>query len=124
MARRKQKKPAPKLKRPPPPRETISVPRPRATARQRRTKSQVQQIVADAYKAVFTSPLGEIVKADLMQWCNVFNPIAEADPINLGIRIGERNVALRIAQMMGLRPEHFPDEAWKVADEINAMAGA
>lgn len=90
-----------------------------------RTKAQVEAMIADAYRAVFTSPLGEVVKADLMQWCNVFNPIAEADPINLGIRIGERNVALRIAQMMGLRPEHFPAEAWATADQINSMmAGA
>jgi len=90
-----------------------------------RTKVQAERAIAEAYQIVFDSPLGRVVMADLMQWCNVYNPIAEADPINLGIRIGERNVALRIAQMKGLRPEHFPTEAWATADQINSMmAGA
>lgn len=104
--------------------ETIRVPRPKPPVQTRRTKAQVEMIIADAYKVVFTSAAGEIVKADIMQWCNVYNPVTETDPINLGMRMGERNVALRIAQMLGLRPEHFPVEAWKAADEINAMAGA
>lgn len=95
------------------------------SAPRKRTKAEAELAVAEAYKLLFSSPHGQIVKADLMQWCNVFSPISEADPINLGIRIGERNVALRITQMMGLQPADFPAEAWATAGQLNnMMAGA
>jgi hypothetical protein len=107
---------------PSPPRGGVSV---GGNKSSRRTKAQAERIIAEAYQMVFSTPQGAVVLADLMQWCNVYNPVSEADPINLGIRIGERNVALRIAQMKGLRPEHFPTEAWATADTLNSiMAGA
>lgn len=108
----------------PPPKPTGGVtsggnPRPRA-----KSKAAIQAQLAEAYQIVFSSPLGALVKADLLTWCNVYNPVTETDPISVGVRMGERNVGLRIAQMMGLRAEHFNADAWAAATSTDEMMGA
>lgn len=100
---------------------SVPVPRPAAP---RRTRKQHKLATAEAYRITRQSPSGETVIADLMLWCGAFNPIESDDPIKIARAVGRRDVAMHIAQMLGLRDEHFPDEAWKtsaLADQLMGM---
>ena len=102
---------------------TIEMPSARPE-RKKRTRADVDRGLADDYRAVFNSPQGERVKADLMLSGNVYHEIQGDSLFALGIKEGERRVALRIAKYLGLRPEHFPVEAWATAEIANNMMGA
>jgi len=129
MARRKQK-PVPTFRRKPVPKSVparlgsvIELPA-APVSRKKRTRADVDRSLADDYRAVFSSPQGERVKADLMLCGNVYHEIQGDSLFALGIKEGERRVALRIAKYLGLRPEHFPAEAWAAAEVAdNMMAG-
>lgn len=108
------------VRRPPPVADPVTRP-PLPRAAPRKTKRQRDLELAEAYRITFQSPFGEKVLADLMLHCGVYNPIDDRDPITVGMRMGERNVAMHIAKMRGLRPEHFPDEAWRVAGIADEM---
>lgn len=77
-----------------------------------KAKSQIMRELSEAYRVTFSTAFGKLVKADLMQFCGIYSEIAETDPVAIGKRLGERNMALRIVQMVGLRPEHFEAAAW------------
>lgn len=85
------------------------------------TRAKTQAAIADTWKAFYGSPEGRAAIADLMVWCNVYTPIEESDPIVIARATGERNVALRIAQLIGLQPAAFPSNAWEDADILDRM---
>ena len=90
-------------------------------APKRRGTADIQRELSEAYKMVFNSLFGQRVKADIFTYCNVYHPIEGNDLYQIGKREGERNVALRIAQMLGLRPEHFETDAWDTSGTIDNM---
>lgn len=59
--------------------------------------------------------------ADLMVWCNVYSPIETNDPIELARLNGERNVVMRIAQLMGTKPGDFLANAQDDTDILDRM---
>ena len=93
--------------------------------RPKRSKSVKQRSLelAEAYRIVRQSPYGERVIADLMLMCSVYHDVEGSDPIEVGRGLGRRSVGLHITKMLGLMPEHFPDEAWRVASTADEMMG-
>jgi len=91
------------------------------TTKRRRTRADIGRDLSEAYRVVFNSVFGEKVKADIFTYCNVYHEIDGKDLYEIGKRQGERNVALRIAKMLGLRPEHFDTDAWDTAGAIDNM---
>lgn len=98
-------------------------PLPPRPARQAKSKKQQQLDLAEAYRIVRQTPYGERVIADLMLMCSVYHDVEESDPIAVGRGLGRRSVGLHITKMLGLRPEHFPDEAWRTATVADEMMG-
>lgn len=66
--------------------------------------------MAESWKGFYQSEGGRVAIAELMVWCNVYTPVMTNDPIELARYQGERNVALRIAQLIGHKPEVFIKE--------------
>lgn len=56
-----------------------------------------------------------------MTWCNVYTASDASDPITMAREQGERNVALRIVQMIGLKAADAPVDAWEDADILDRM---
>lgn len=67
--------------------------------------------MAESWKGFYQSEGGRVAIAELMVWCNAYTPLTTNDPIELARFQGERNVALRIAQLIGHKPELFPAQA-------------
>jgi len=82
-------------------------------------RAKANNAIADAWKGFYQSPAGRLAIADLMVWCNVYHDTATIDPIQLAREAGERAVAQRIAQLIGLRPETFPQQAWDDTDILD-----
>lgn len=114
-------------KAPPPPEITtpspIIVP-PRVSQSRRKSKKEQQLQIAEAYRVINASHHGRMVFTDLMMMCGAYSAIESNDPIALAKAMERKNMACHIAQMLGLRDEHFPDEAWKTADHANELIGA
>jgi hypothetical protein len=86
----------------------------------KKTPTKVKQELSTVWKDFYHGP-GRAAIAELMVWCNVYSSIETNDPIELAKAEGERAVALRIAQLIGLRPEHFPTQSWDDADTLDRM---
>lgn len=97
---------------------------PRPASTRRKTKKQQQLEIAEAYRAIRQSAVGQLVITDLMMFCGAYSQIDTNDPIALAKSAERRNMACHIAQMLGLRDEHFPDEAWATTDRANELMGA
>jgi hypothetical protein len=74
--------------------------------------------VSDAWKQFYQTPDGRIAIAQLLLASGVYVPIETSDPLEMARLNGERNVALRIVQMIGLKPEEFPTQAVEDEDII------
>lgn len=110
--------PAPEIAAPAP----IVIPRP--APRKRKSQKQIQLEIAEAYRITNQSPYGKTVLTDLFMWCGSFSDVSTNDPIALAKAMERKNMAAHIAKMLGLRDEHFPDEAWRVSEEATSLMGA
>ncbi len=124
MSKRKPKRASPTFAAKPPPKADAFV-RPLPPRPTRRAKSKRQQSIelAEAYRIVRQTPYGERVIADLMLMCSVYHDDEGSDPFAVGRLLGRRSVGLHITKMLGLQPEHFPDEAWRTASVADEMMG-
>lgn len=59
------------------------------------------------YRAVFNTPAGDRVLADLVAACHVLKPIPPGDALASAFAEGERNVALRIMAFLHYTPAEF-----------------
>lgn len=122
MAKRKPKPKAPTFARKPAAPADVAPMRVRSRG-ERKTRLQAELELAEAYRVVRESPYGSKVIADLLLTCSVFHDDEASEPIAVGRALGRRSVGLHISRMLGLRPEHFPEEAWAVADTASEMMG-
>ena len=57
--------------------------------------------LVEAYRSVFETPQGEVVRAHLAKTCHVFEPVVvQGDPHLTYMRDGERRVVLSILKML------------------------
>lgn len=87
----------------------------------RSPRAKADTAIADAWKGFYQTPHGRAAIADLMVWCNVYNDTGTTDPIQLAREAGEASVAKRIAGLIGLKPEAYPQQAWDDADILDGI---
>jgi hypothetical protein len=88
-------------------------------ARTRRSRLLTAQ--SEAWKAFYATPHGKTALAALFAEFHVYAPVNSRDPIEIAIATGERNVALRIAQLVALKPEQFIETAGEDLDIIDRL---
>lgn len=89
----------------------------------RKSRRQADLQLAEDYRIMRTTPHGERVIADLLLMCGVLNDDESNEPVAVGRLLGRRSVGLHITKMLGLRPEHFPEEAWRMSAAVEEMMG-
>lgn len=87
------------------------------------SRRRADAAIADAWKGFYATPEGRAAIAELMVWCNLYQPCVSNDVMEMAREQGERNVALRIVQMIGLKPAEAPVDAWEDADILDRMIG-
>lgn len=84
-------------------------------------QGRVMSATGEAWRAFYATPEGRTALAELAVWCNAYSPIESSDPIEIARLTGERNVYLRIAQLMGLKPGEFLQHAQDDTDILDRM---
>lgn len=74
--------------------------------------------IADDWRSIYQTDEGRRAIAELFKAAGVYDQINPSDPIAAGIAIGQRNVAVRIALWIGLKPEEFADV---VEEDVNLV---
>jgi len=74
--------------------------------------------LAQAWKDFHATPEGRMAIAALFAEFHIYSPIVAGDAIGLATMNGERNVALRIARLLALRPEQFSET---VTEDMNGL---
>lgn len=82
-------------------------------------KPNAEQRLAAHWQAVWGTPEGRLAISHLLLEQNLYSPVVSTDPIALAIATGERNVAARIARLIGLKPEAYVEDAHASADLID-----
>lgn len=77
--------------------------------------------LANNYREAWDTAAGRAVMADLLVFAGVGTLIDARDPVALAMQAGERNVGLRIVQMLGLHDADIPAATWTASDHINGM---
>ena len=78
---------------------------------------------AEAWRS-FHAGEGRAALAALFTEFNLYHPEPSNDPHAVMRATGQRDVLLRITQLVGLRPEHFPETAWQDAGAIEQLFNA
>ena len=84
-------------------------------------RTKILTTSGDAWRAFKDRPEGHVALSELFVWCNVYSPIETNDPIEMARMVGERNVALRIAQLMGTKASDFVQHAQDDTDILDRM---
>jgi hypothetical protein len=86
--------------------------------RPRRTRTET--LAADAWQSFWTSPNGRIAIAALFRDFGFYDtPMGDRDAL---IRsIGQRDVLVRISQLINLKPEQAPDDDRDTSDLLDRM---
>lgn len=85
-------------------------------------KRRAAAIASEAWKNFDQTPDGRVALAELFTWCNVYSPIESNDPLEMARLVGERNAALRIVNLIGLKPDDFVQRATEDTDLLNRIA--
>lgn len=86
-----------------------------------RGKARAARIASEAWKKFDQTPDGRVALAELFVWCNVYSPIESTDPVEMARLVGERNAALRIVHLLGLKPQDFVTRATDDTDILNRI---
>lgn len=86
---------------------------------QRRVKADLA--CAEAWRNFYQGE-GRVAMAALLTEFDIYTPAPiTADAGQLARREGQRDVLLRIVQLIGLKPEAFPTQAWDDTDILDRM---
>lgn len=81
-----------------------------------RSKAAVAAQSGQAWRDFHASPAGRLALAELFAWAGVYARVESADPIEVARLTGERNTALRIIELMGLKSGDVTRQAQNDAD--------
>lgn len=84
-------------------------------------KAKIETAAGAAWKSFYGTTEGRVALAELAVWCNAYTPIETNDPYEAQRLIGERNVYLRIAALMGQKPGEFLQHAQDDTDILDRM---
>ena len=85
----------------------------------RPARTKVLLSAGEAWRGFALLPEGQQALAEYFTFCNVYNPIESNDPIEMARLNGERNAALRILTLMGLKPGDFIQHAQDDTDLLD-----
>lgn len=74
-----------------------------------------------AWKSFYATPEGRMALAHLFAEFHIYSPIVGRDAVEIATANGERNVALRIAQLLALKPERFAETATEDIDLVDRL---
>jgi hypothetical protein len=77
--------------------------------------------LSEAWKAFYATPEGRMAIANLFAEFHIYSPIVARDAIEIATANGERNVALRIAQLLALKPQRFAETATEDIDLVDRL---
>ena len=77
--------------------------------------------ISRAWRDVYNTPQGKTAISALLMDMNLYSEIVPASEMQAGILIGERNIAARIARLVGRAPEDFVQDAIEDADLMERM---
>lgn len=77
--------------------------------------------ITKAWRAVYESPEGQKAIAFLLRDLGLYDELAPGNSFHAGIMMGQRNVAARIARLVGRKPEDFVKDAHKDSDLVSNM---
>lgn len=86
-----------------------------------RGRARAASIASEAWKTFDQTPNGRVALAEYFIWCNIYSPIESNDPVEMARLVGERNAALRIVQLIGLKPEDFVQRATDDTDLLTRI---
>lgn len=91
-------------------------------ARAQKSQRRPDLICADAWRD-FNSGPGRAALAALFVEFGLYSVAPDSDPHKALRREGQRDVLMRIIQLIGLKPEMIPEQAWDDFDIVERMAG-
>lgn len=94
-------------------------PRPRRLSPQQQAR-RLETASAETWKAFYHGP-GRAAIAHLMTEFGMYAPMPSQDPYHAMRREGQRDVLLRIVQLIGLKPEDIPTDVWDDNDILERM---
>ena len=83
--------------------------------------SEIDDKLARLWRGLYNTPHGREAISGLLMDLNLYSEMAPANELQAGILIGERNVAARIARMIGRAPDAFVEDAIEDADLLDRM---
>lgn len=91
------------------------------TDRPKRTPKQKADLkCAEAWRG-FHQGSGKEALAALFTEFNMYHSEQSNDPHAIMRATGQRDVLLRIVQLIGLRPDHFVEQAWNDANAVDYL---
>lgn len=91
------------------------------TQKPKRSRSQVADLkCAEAWRGFYEAS-GRQALAALFTEFDMYSSVASHDPYVIMRAQGQRDVMLRIVQLVGLKPEHFPQEAWQASNALEQL---
>jgi hypothetical protein len=87
----------------------------------RHLRNKAEFSVAQAWQHFYRTPDGRAAIAELMTWCNVYHDTRTTDPYEHAIERGQRSIAIRIINLIGLKPDAAPTVAWDDSDILDRM---
>lgn len=83
-----------------------------------RRRPNAEAALSQAWKTVWNTPEGKLAISELLVATNVYSEIRTNDPVMLALAVGERNMAARLARMIGLKPENYAADAREAVDLV------
>jgi hypothetical protein len=83
--------------------------------------SEIDDKLARLWRDLYQTPLGRQAISGLMMDLNLYSEVIPQNELQAGIALGERNVAARIARMIGRAPDAFVEDAVEDADILDRM---
>ena len=77
--------------------------------------------IAQYWRDFYDSQEGRAAVGAMMARAGVYSTLAVTDPVQAGIAIGERNMAVWLAEIIGFRGEEFVEDRDKI-DRVDLLA--
>lgn len=89
-----------------------------------RQQPSPEQRLGAIWKGIYETPHGRVAVSEFLVSANLYSEIQTADPITMAVAVGERNMAARMARLVGLKPENYVSDAAESVDTISRFIDA
>ncbi len=89
-----------------------------------RPRPNPEQRLSAIWKSIYETPHGRVAIAEFLVSANLYSEIQTNDPVTMALAVGERNMAARLARLVGLKPENYASDARDSADTVSRFVDA